>query len=125
LERLRGERGLPLVIQADNGPELRGRVLDQWAYEHGVKLQFIAPGKPVQNAFIESFNSKLRDECLNEYVFSSLAEARAIIEAWRHDYNHMRPHSSLGTLTPTEFAALKRNHATQPQEGEITDGLYL
>jgi putative transposase len=72
----------------------------------------------VQYAFIESFNSKLRDECLNEYVFSSLAEARTIIEAWRHDYNHLRPHSSLGALTPTEFAALKPEQTTPPQEGE-------
>jgi hypothetical protein len=70
-----------------------------------VAWHYIEPGKPVQNAFIESFNSKLRDECLNEYVFSSLGEARAIIEAWRHDYNHLRPHSSLGYLAPKEFAA--------------------
>jgi putative transposase len=70
-----------------------------------VAWHYIEPGKPVQNAFIESFNSKLRDECLNEYLFSSLGEARAIIEAWRHDYNHLRPHSSLGYLAPEEFAA--------------------
>ena len=72
------------------------------------------------NAFIESFNSKLRGECLNEYVFTSLAEARAIIEAWRLDYNDLRPHSSLGALTQSEFAALKRDQATPPQEGKIT-----
>jgi len=83
------------------------------------------PGKPVQNAFIESFNSKLRDECLNEHVFLTLAEARETIEAWRHDYNHLRPHGSLGALTPTEFAALKRQETQTPEEGQTTGGLYL
>ena len=86
---------------------------------------YIEPGKPVQNAFVESFNSKLRDECLNEYVFGSLGEAREIIERWRQDYNHLQPHSSLGALTPSEFAALKRPQATPPQEGGITGGFYL
>jgi putative transposase len=105
LERLRITRGLPLAIQADNGPELRGRMLDQWAYEHGVRLQFIEPGKPVQNAHIESFNARLRDECLNEHVFVSLDDARHKIETWRIQYNRERPHSSLGNLTPEEFAA--------------------
>jgi putative transposase len=105
LERLSIARGLPLVIQADNGPELRGQVLDQWAYEHGVKLQFIAPGKPIQNAYIESFNARLREECLNEHVFLSLDDARVKIESWRRVYNRERPHSSLGDLTPEEFAA--------------------
>jgi putative transposase len=93
------------VIQADNGPELRGRVLDQWAYEHGVRLQFIEPGKPIQNAHIQSINARLRDECLNEHVFVSLADARLKIEKWRIEYNRERPHSSLGNLTPEEFAA--------------------
>jgi putative transposase len=74
---------------------------------------------------IESFNGKLRDECLNEYVFSTLAEARAIIEAWHQDYNQRRPHSSLGALTPNEFAALKREQTIPPREREITGGLYL
>jgi putative transposase len=105
LERLRTTRGLPLVIQADNGPELRGRTLDQWAYEHGVRLQFIEPGKPIQNAHIESFNARLREECLNEHVFVSLDDARSKIEKWRIQYNQERPHSSLGNLTPEEFAA--------------------
>jgi putative transposase len=105
LERLRITRGLPLVIQADNGPELRGRVLDQWACEHGVRLQFIEPGKPIQNAHIESFNARLREECLNEHVFVSLDDARLKIEKWRIQYNRERPHSSLGNLTPQEFAA--------------------
>jgi putative transposase len=104
LERLQTTRGLPLVIQADNGPDLRGRTLDQWAYEHGVWLQFIEPGKPIQNAFIESFNSRLREECLNEHVFVSLDDARLKIEKGRIQYNRKRPHSSLGNLTPEEFA---------------------
>src|SRR5229473_8662608 len=81
--------------------------------------------KPVQNVFIESFNSRLRDECLNEHVFLTLAEARETIEAWRHDYNHLRPHGSLGALTPIEFVMLKGQESQPPREGEITDGLYL
>jgi len=105
LERLRTTRGLPLAIQADNGPELRGRTLDHWAYEHGVRLQFIEPGKPVQNAHIESFNARLREECLNEHVFVTLDDARRKIETWRIQYNRERPHSSLGNLTPEEFAS--------------------
>ena len=105
LERLRSRRGLPTVIQSDNGPELRGRVLDQWAYENGVRLQFIEPGKPIQNAYIESFNARLREECLNEHVFVSLDDARNKIEKWRVEYNRERPHSGLGNLTPEEFAA--------------------
>jgi hypothetical protein len=105
LERLRAVRGLPSVIQADNGPELRGRVLDQWTYENGVRLQLIEPGKPIQNAHIESFNPRLREECLNEHVFVSLEDARNQIEKWRIEYNRERPHSSLGNLTPEEFAA--------------------
>jgi putative transposase len=105
LQRLGSGRGLPAVIQSDNGPEFTGRVLDQWASERGVKLQFIEPGKPIQNAFIESFNSRLREECLNEHVFLSLDDARGKIERWRTAYNRERPHSSLGHLTPEEFAA--------------------
>jgi putative transposase len=108
LDNLTGERGLPQTILMDNGPELTSRVLDQWAYEHGVALRFIDPGKPVQNAFIESFNGRFRDECLNQHWFISLAHARRIIEAWRLDYNRARPHSSLGYLTPDEFAAKTR-----------------
>ena len=105
LERLRAVRGLPSVIQADNGPELRVRALDQWAYDNGVRLQFIEPGKPIQNAHIESFNARLREECLNEHLFVSLDDARNKIERWRVEYNRERPHSSLGNLTPEEFAA--------------------
>jgi len=104
LERLRLKRGLPRAIVVDNGPEFTSRVLDQWAHERGVELHFIQPGKPVQNAFVESFNGKFRDECLNLNWFVSLADAVARIEAWRQDYNSHRPHSSLGNLTPEEFA---------------------
>lgn len=105
MERLRSTRGLPAVIQSDNGSEFTSRVMDQWAYARGVKLQFIEPGKPIQNAFIESFNSRLREECLNAQVFVSLDDARGKIEKWRIEYNRERPHSSLGHLTPEEFAA--------------------
>jgi putative transposase len=104
LERLARSRGLPRVIVLDNGPELTSRVLDQWAYERGVELHFIQPGKPVQNAFVESFNGKFRDECLNVNWFVSLADATERIERWRQEYNVERPHSSLGNLTPAEYA---------------------
>ncbi len=105
LERLRELRGLPQMLVMDNGPEFAGQALDVWAYEQGVKLHFIEPGKPVQNALIESFNGKMRDECLNEHWFMSLGEARETIEAWRRDYNEVRPHTSLGDRTPQEFTA--------------------
>jgi putative transposase len=104
-------------VVSDNGTELTSGAVLRWATRR-VAWHYIEPGKPVQNAFVESFNGKLRDECLNEYVFSSLAEARTIIEAWRHDYNHLRPHSSLGALTPAEFAALKPEQTTRPQEAK-------
>ena len=97
-------RGAPRTIVVDNGPEFAGKALDRWAYDRGVGLHFIEPGKPVQNAYIESFNGKFRDECLNEHWFSSIPEAQAIIEAWRVDYNTVRPHSSLGNRTPREAA---------------------
>jgi putative transposase len=102
LERLEVVRGLPQVITIDNGPEFAGRALDEWAYRRGVKLNFIRPGKPIENAYAESFNGRLRDECLNENWFISLHHARQVIEAWRVDYNEGRPHTSLGGLTPRE-----------------------
>lgn len=106
LDHLTEERSaIPDTIVLDNGPELTSKALDQWAYERGVKLHFIDPGKPQQNGFIESFNGKFRDECLNENWFLSLADARRIIEDWRIDYNWNRPHSSLGNLTPMEYLA--------------------
>lgn len=104
LDRLSVERGLPGLIVVDNGPEFAGRVLDEWAYANGVRLHFIDPGKPVQNAYVESFNGRLRDECLNEHWFMNLAEARTIVETWRDDYNAVRPHSALGNQTPRAFA---------------------
>jgi putative transposase len=104
LERLAETRGLPKSITVDHGPEFEGQVLDAWAYEHAVQLSFIRPGKPNENAYIESFNGKFRDECLNEHWFVTMAQARRIIEAWRIEYNTERTHSSLGDLTPQEFA---------------------
>ncbi len=104
LEQAARFRGLPTAIRTDQGPEFTSRALDQWAYRNGVELKLIQPGKPTQNAFIESFNGKFRDECLNEHWFTSLAQARVIVAAWRRDYNECRPHSSLGNLTPAEFA---------------------
>ena len=124
LEQLGFERSIPRVIVSDNGTELTSCAVLRWATGR-LDWHYIEPGKPVQNAFIESFNSRLRDECLNEHVFLTLAEARETIEAWRHDYNHLRPHGSLGALTPTEFAMLKEQESQPAQEAEITDRLYL
>ncbi len=103
LERLGVERGVPDEIVLDNGPELAGKALDQWAYERGVGLRFIERGKPIQNAFVESFQGRLRDECLDRHWFVSLADARHTVEAWRQDYNAERPHSALGYRSPEEF----------------------
>ena len=97
-------RGYPKQIVVDNGPEFTSRVLDAWAYAHGVTLDFIDPGKPQQSAFTESFNGKFRDECLNMHWFFNLQDARREIAAWRQDYNEFRPHSSLGNQTPAEYA---------------------
>jgi putative transposase len=124
LERLALERAAPQVVVSDNGTELTSGAVLRWATGR-LDWHYIEPGKPVQNAFIESFNSRLRDECLNEHVFLTLMEARETIEAWRHDYNHSRPHSSLGALTPVEFAILKAQKKQPPQEGENRTGLYL
>lgn len=108
LERLADVRGLPLSITVDHGPEFEGRVLDEWAYRRGVTLNFIRPGKPVENAYVESFNGRFRDECLNEHWFLTMAHAREVIEKWRIEYNTERPHSSLGNATPEEFAINRR-----------------
>lgn len=102
-------RGYPKAIRTDQGPEFTGKALDQWAYQHGVQLKLIQAGKPTQNAFIESFNGRFRDECLNDHCFTSLPQARILIAAWRRDYNQHRPHSSLDYLTPAEFAAKHRS----------------
>jgi putative transposase len=106
LDILVAERGAPESITIDNGGEFAGHDMDTWAYQNGVKLDFIRPGKPVQNGFIESFNGRLRDECLNLEVFFNLEDAREKIERWRQDYNTNRPHSSLDDRTPAEFAQL-------------------
>jgi putative transposase len=105
LERLADLRALPRSITVDHGPEFEGQVMDAWAYQRGVGLSFIRPGKPNDNAYIESFNGKFRDECLNEHWFRSIAHAREVIEDWRIEYNGERTHSSLGDITPEEFAA--------------------
>ena len=112
-------RGYPRAIRTDQGPEFTGKALDQWAYKHGVQLKMIQAGKPTQNAFIESFNGRFRDECLNDHWFTSLAEARILIAAWRQDYNQCRPHSALGYQTPAEFAANHREiTSVSPTEKE-------
>lgn len=103
---LSGLSRLPKIFNIDNGSEFTSKAMDAWAFEKGIKLDFIRPGKPNENAFIESFNGKLRDECLNENWFLSLEDVRRTIEEWRIDYNENRPHSSLGNLTPKEFADL-------------------
>jgi putative transposase len=103
LDRLRLQGRKPQVLRLDNGPEFIGKALDAWAHEHGVRLEFIRPGKPMDNGHMESFNGKLRDECLNQNAFMSLADARDSIERWRQDYNRERPHSSLRWMTPEEY----------------------
>jgi putative transposase len=102
-------RELPRTIRTDQGPEFTGKAMDAWAYQRGIELRLIEAGKPTQNAYVESFNGKFRDECLNEHWFRTLAEARAAVAAWRADYNQGRPHSALEYLTPAEFAAAWRS----------------
>lgn len=119
LKRAAQFRGLPAAIRTDQGPEFTGKALDQWAYQNGVQLKLIEPGKPTQNAFIESFNGRFRDECLNDHWFTSLAEARIRIAAWRRDYNEHRPHSALNYQTPSEFAAGHRQKEATKDTGKI------
>ncbi|MDE8559436.1 IS3 family transposase [Pantoea vagans] len=114
-------RGYPATIRTDQGPEFTCRALDQWAFEHGVELRLIQPGKPTQNGFIESFNGRFRDECLNEHWFSDILHARKIINDWRQDYNESRPHSSLNYQTPAEFAASWRNGKLEGKQTDITN----
>lgn len=104
LDQLEVSRGLPHVLRTDNGPEFCGRALLTWAHDRGLTLRLIEPGKPNQNAYIESFNGRFRDECLNEHWFTSLAHARAVIETWRREYNEERPKKRLGGLTPAAYA---------------------
>ena len=129
LDRLHAITGLPQTIVVDNGPEFAGRALDAWAYARGVTLRFIRPGKPIENAYVESFNGKFRDECLNEHWFLNLADAKAAIEAWRVDYNTVRPHSSLGGRTPDQFAQVsegaRRLMPPRPDEAAKPEDLTL
>ncbi len=113
LQQLSSSRPLPKAITVDHGTEFTSKSLDEWAWHCGVKLDFIRPGKPTENAFIESFNGRLRDECLNVNEFASIDDARQRIEMWRQDYNHRRPHGSLGHLTPIEFAQQGRETASE------------
>jgi putative transposase len=106
LEGLKAFRGVPKTIRVDNGPEFISKALDRWAYESGVTLDFSRPGKPTDNAYVESFNGRFRAECLDTHWFLSLADAREKISAWRQEYNQRRPHTSLGFKTPVEFARL-------------------
>ncbi|HDM8292221.1 IS3-like element ISYen3 family transposase [Yersinia enterocolitica] len=114
-------RGYPATIRTDQGPEFTCRALDQWAFEHGVELRLIQPGKPTQNGFIESFNGRFRDECLNEHWFSDVSHARKTISEWRQDYNECRPHSALNYQTPSEFAAAWRKGNSESEGSDITN----
>jgi len=105
-------RGVPEAITIDNGPEFRGKALDKWAYENQVVLDFIRPGKPVDNCYIESFNSRFREECLNSHYFDSLSEAKILVEEWRIKYNEFRPHRTLKGLTPKEFSDQFKQEST-------------
>jgi hypothetical protein len=104
LNRLKIDRGVPKKLFCDHGTEFTSQIMDLWAYQNGVQMDFSRPRKPTDNAFVESFNGTLREECLNAHWFASLADAKQTIEAWRQDYNHCRPHSSLGDLAPLVFA---------------------
>lgn len=112
LDRIAEMRGLPCMVVSDNGTELTSNAMLKWQEERKVEWHYIAPGKPMQNGFVESFNGRLRDECLNEHLFDSLRHARQLIAAWRDDYNHHRPHTSLHGLTPREFATRSRKDQT-------------
>ena len=120
LDQLALSRGLPQVLRTDNGPEFCSRTMLTWAHERGLTLRLIEPGKPNQNAYIESFNGRFRDECLNEHWFTSVAHARALIETWRREYNDERPKRALGGLTPAAYA----RQLTKRMDGEtVTAGL--
>jgi putative transposase len=116
------QRGAPQTIKTDNGSEFISKAMDKWAYEHKVTLDFSRPGKPTDNAMVESFNGRLREECLNEHWFLSLSDAERKIAAWRRHYNESRPHSALGWVTPTEFArrCWPRPASAKPKEPQIS-----
>ena len=117
LEQVTVQRGTPKSIRVDNGPEFISRSLDLWAYFNGVTLDFSRPGKPTDNAVIESFNGRLRDECLNEHWFTSLGHAQVVIEAWRREYNEERPKKRLGGLTPAAYAQQLMTNASTVTAG--------
>jgi putative transposase len=119
LARLVSERGAPAYLRSDNGPEFVSKALLSWIVAQGIGTALIEPGKPWQNGVVESFNGKFRDECLSLEWFRSRAEAKVIIETWRRHYNEVRPHSSLGDLTPNEFAALQANAAPRHATGRV------
>ena len=105
LNRMRADRAVPKVLFCDNGSEFTSQAMDLWAYRNGAKIDFSRPGRPTDNAFIESFNGTFRNECLNTHWFMNLKEAKPLITAWREEYNHSRPHASLADRTPSEFAS--------------------
>lgn len=117
LDAICSQRGTPTVIRSDNGKEFTGKAMLSWAHRRGVTLRLIEPGKPNQNAYVESFNGRLRDECLNEHWFMSLAHAKAVIEKWRREYNEERPKKSLGGLTPAAYAKQLAARPLQWPEG--------
>jgi putative transposase len=116
LDAIVATRGKPLAVVSDNGTELTSRAMLRWQQERGVAWHYIAPGKPQQNGFVQSFSGRFRDECLKEHLFGSLPAARRISEAWRSDYNTARPHTSLNGLTPAAFA-------TRPASGQMENRL--
>ncbi len=118
LNRLVARQGAPKYVFVDNGSEFTGRLMDLWAYHHKVRIDFSRPGKPTDNGHVETFNGSLRDECLNVHWFESLADAKAIVEGWRRDYNESRPHSALMDLTPAEF--MRQQRVSRPHEGLMT-----
>jgi transposase InsO family protein len=121
LDAICAQRGTPAVIRTDNGPEFTGKAMLNWAHRRGIALRLIEPGKPNQNAYVESFNGRFRDECLNEHWFTSLAHARAVLEAWRQEYNEERPKRSLGGLTPSQYAKqLAARPLTMPADSRPT-----
>ena len=120
VEALAITRGLPQVLRTDNGLEFCGRAMLTWAHARGVTLRLIEPGKPTQNAYIESFNGRFRDECLNEHWFTSLAHAQVVIETWRREYNEERPKKGLGGLTPAAYA---RQLTARTKTAKVTAGL--
>ena len=119
LDSICSQRGKPAVIRSDNGAEFTGKAMLTWAHRNGVTLRLIEPGKPNQNAYVESFNGRFRDECLNEHWFTSLAHAQVVIEGWRREYNEERPKKSLGGLTPAQYAHHLANKAiTMPEDSK-------